>query len=285
MRRPPRSERPSRSSVGRPRPDAPREVPRPSRPSDAEEGSEGILVGRRPVMEALTASASVERIMVAEDAGAWSWFLREGADLARSRGVPVVRVPRVTLDRLAPGVAHQGIAARVTDATFRAFEDLLRDAPAPALLLLADGVEDPRNLGAIVRSAAAAGAGGLLVPERRSAPLGPACAKASAGTLRLVPLAHVKNPTRALEALAEAGVWSVGLAAGERPLWEVDLVRPTCLVLGGEGMGLSRLVRERCDVLAGLPLAPGVDSLNVAVAAGVALFEALRQRRRAAEPR
>ena len=122
-----------------------------------------------------------------------------------------------------------------------------------------------------------------MIPERRSAPLGPACAKASAGTLRLVPLAHVKNPARGLETLTEAGIWTVGLAAGERPLWEIDLVRPTCFVLGGEGKGLSRLVRERCDVLAGLPLATGVESLNVSVAAGIALFEAQRQRRSAAQ--
>lgn len=182
------------------------------------------------------------------------------------------------LDRLAPGVAHQGIAARVTEATFREPDDLLRNAPAPALVVLVDGVEDPRNLGAIVRSAAAAGAGGLLLPERRTAPLGPAAAKASAGTLRILPVARVKNAVRGLEMLAEAGIWTVGLAAGGRPLWDLDLVRPTCLVLGAEGAGLSRLVRERCDEIGGLPLHPGVDSLNVSVAAGIALFEALRQR-------
>lgn len=230
-------------------------------------------------MEALEAGTPLERILLALEPAAAAWFGREAGELARSRGVLVSRVPRSSLDRLAPGVAHQGVAARVTEATFVDAAELLARAPAPALLVLVDGVEDPRNLGAIARSAAAAGAGGLLLPERRTAPLGPAAAKASAGALRIIPVARVKNASRGLELLAEAGIWSLGLEAGERPLWELDLSRPTCLVLGGEGEGLTRLVRERCDQLGGLPLAPGVDSLNVSVAAGIALFEALRQRR------
>ncbi len=217
--------------------------------------------------------------MVCDEGGAIAWFGREGGDEARRRGVPVARVPRIALDRLAGGAAHQGIAARVTLASLMGLDELLAAAARPALLLLVDGVEDPRNLGAILRSAAAAGAGGVLLPERRVAPLGPACAKASAGTIRLVRLARVKSPVRGLEALRDAGIWTVGLSAGGESLHDVDLARPTCLVVGGEGSGLTRLVRERCDVVAGLPLAPGVDSLNAAVAAGVALYEALRQRR------
>jgi 23S rRNA (guanosine2251-2'-O)-methyltransferase len=157
-------------------------------------------------------------------------------------------------------------------------EDLLDRAPPPALLVLADGIEDPRNLGAVIRSAAAAGAGGVILPERRSAQPGPTVAKSSAGAMQKIPLARTKNVQRALEALSDAGIWSVGLEAGAPDLWSVDLARPVCILVGGEGRGLSRLARERCDALAGIPLARGVASLNASVAASLALFEAVRQR-------
>lgn len=239
-------------------------------------GDDDLVVGRNGVLEAL-ASGGVERVLLADEPGTAAWFAREGQEAARAARVTVARVPRAALDRLAPGIAHQGVAARVTPARVLSLDELLARVGSPALLVLLDGVEDPRNLGAIVRCAAAAGAG-VILPERRTAPLNAACSKASAGTLHRTPIARVTNVVRTLELLAESGVWSLGLAAGADAVWKADLQRPTCLVIGGEDRGLSRLVRERCDALAGIPLAPGVDSLNASVACGIGLFEAVRQR-------
>lgn len=252
------------------------------------------VVGRKAVAELLLSCGSAseggpparrpERILVSEGA-AWAWWLATHAARAREVGAVVQRVPRSALDRVSEGAVHQGVAARVAGAGFVDLDDLLRDAPRPALLVLVDGVEDPRNLGALVRSAAAAGAGGLLLPERRNAGLSPATAKAAAGALERLPVARVKNAARALERLAEEGIWTVGLDASGQGIWSgLDLTRPTCLVVGAEGSGLSRLVRERCDVLAAIPLARGVESLNASVAGAVVLFEAVRQRRLAGAP-
>jgi 23S rRNA (guanosine2251-2'-O)-methyltransferase len=157
--------------------------------------------------------------------------------------------------------------------------ELVRAASGPALVVVLDGIEDPHNLGAILRTVDAAGASGVVVQQRRAAARGEAVAKVSAGALAHVRLAEVVNIARALDELKEAGVWIVGLAGeGPEPYDAVDLTQPTALVLGAEGRGLRRLVRERCDLLAAIPLRGHVESLNVSVAAGVVLFEALRQR-------
>jgi 23S rRNA (guanosine2251-2'-O)-methyltransferase len=236
------------------------------------------------VLEALARAgrggASVERVLLADEPGALGWWRDRAAEAARSVGAVVARGPRTALDRIAGGAAHQGVAARLAARRFEALDDVLAGEQPPSLLVLVDGVEDPRNLGAIIRTAAAAGAAAVLVPERRCAAVGPACAKAAAGALERVRLARVKNVHRALEALREAGVWTVGLEVGARTPWtEADLRRPTCLVVGGEEAGLSRLARERCDTLVGLPMSSGVESLNASAAAAIVLFEAVRQRR------
>lgn len=199
--------------------------------------------------------------------------------LARRAGIAVRRLAPRALDRLAGSPRHQGAVAVLAAKTLLAVEDLLERTPAPGLLLALDGIEDPHNLGAILRSAAGAGAGGVIVPRRRAAPLGETAARASAGAVEYVAVAEAPNITAALEKAAAAGYWSVALdAAAPRRYWEHDFCGPTVLVIGAEGAGLHRLVRERCDFAVSIPLAPGPASLNASAAAAIVLFEAVRQR-------
>lgn len=235
-----------------------------------------VVYGINPVQEALR-SGRVRALRIGERSDA---RLRGLLDLAGRQGVPVQRVPAETLVQQSRGGVHQGVVADVEEASRYSLAELVGAARGPALLVVLDGIEDPHNLGAILRSADAVGVDGVVVQSRRSAALGGAAAKASAGAVSYVRIAEVVNIARALEELKALGVWTVGLA-GEVPLAydQVDFRLPTALVLGAEGTGLRRLVRERCDVLAGIPMTGHVSSLNVSVAAGVALFEAARQRR------
>lgn len=193
--------------------------------------------------------------------------------------VPIRRVGEEELDRESGGASHQGVIADVKASQTYDLDELVRDATPPALLVVLDGIEDPHNVGAILRTVDAAGAHGVIRQTRHSAPLGGATSKASAGAIAHVKIADVVNIARALEELKEAGIWTVGLAADAPQRYDqIDLTLPTALVLGAEGTGLRRLVRERCDALMAIPMLGHVDSLNVSVAAGVVLFEALRQR-------
>ena len=200
--------------------------------------------------------------------------------LAEARGVSVRRVPPADLDRETRGASHQGVAADVRPGGPLTVEDLVaRGGTAAPLVVVLDGVEDPHNVGAILRTVDAAGADGVVRQSRRAAPLGGAAAKVSAGAVAHVKVVDVVNIARALETLKQAGVWAVGLA-GEGPTRydEVDYTLPTAIVVGAEGTGLRRLVRERCDWLVAIPMRGHVQSLNVSVAAGIVLFEAVRQR-------
>lgn len=202
-------------------------------------------------------------------------------EAARRRGVPLQRCTRDRLDLLLPGVKHQGVAVRVAvGAAVPDADSLLYTPPEPdALILALDGVQDPRNLGACLRSAEAAGATAVLIPRDRAAQLSPAAHKASAGSSERLPLIAVTNLARALEQLRELGYWISGLAGdAEASLWEAELAGPLVLVMGGEEGGMRRLTRERCDRLLAIPMAGAVESLNVSVAAAVCLFEARRQR-------
>jgi 23S rRNA (guanosine2251-2'-O)-methyltransferase len=200
--------------------------------------------------------------------------------LAQERGVPLRRVDQDDLDRVAPGAVHQGVVGELTAGRDYDVADLVNEAPSPALLVVLDGIEDPHNFGAILRTADAAGAHGVIRQTRRSAALGEAAAKASAGAVAHVKIANVVNIARAIEELKELGVWTVGLAGDASASYdELDLTIPTALVLGAEGDGLRRLVRERCDFLMKIPMVGHIGSLNVSVAAGIALFEAVRQRK------
>jgi len=208
--------------------------------------------------------------------------LRPLLERARSAGVAIESVQRRTLDKRTEGGRHQGLLAHLRPAPDLGEADLFQaveSLPGPALFLALDQVQDPHNLGACLRSADAAGAHGVIVPRDRACPLTPAARKAASGAAETVPLYRVANLARALEGLARRGVWTVGLAAeADALLYDMDLTVPTALVLGAEGKGLRRLTRERCDHLARLPMAGTVESLNVSVTAGIALFEAVRQR-------
>ena len=231
------------------------------------------IYGINPVTEALRAGA-VLRIWTSASGPRVARLV----DRARRAGVTVQHVDAAELERLAPGAAHQGVAADVVDPAPRTVQDLIRDVAAPLIVVL-DGIEDPRNFGAVARTAEAAGADGLIHQTRRSAPLGATAQKAAAGALAHLRCAAVVNVARALDELRAAGVWTIGLDQdAPQPYHRLDLTGGIALVLGAEGRGLRRLVRERCDWLAAIPMAGRVDSLNVSVAAGVALFEAVRQR-------
>jgi 23S rRNA (guanosine2251-2'-O)-methyltransferase len=238
-------------------------------------GSLTLVYGINAVTEALKAGR-VTALRVGTRA---DHRMRAVVALAAQRGVAIRRVDNDELDRAASGGSHQGVIGDVTAAREYDVAGLVREAEAPALLVVLDGIEDPHNLGAIVRTADAAGAHGVVRQTRRSAPLGSAVSKASAGALAHVKIAHVVNIARALEELKEGGVWTVGLSADAPVSYnKMDLTLPTAFVLGAEGSGLRRLVRERCDFLVKIPMAGHIDSLNVSVAAGIALFEAVRQR-------
>ena len=234
-----------------------------------------VLYGINAVKEAL-GSRPIDHVLVRE--GGAGKRLQEVLDGCRARGIPVRFAPRPALDRLAQTGYHQDVVAVCSAKTYEDLDALIR-AQSPALLLVLDGVEDPSNLGAIVRTAVAAGANGVVVAERRAAGLSPAVARAAAGALEHVRIARVKNLVRALVDVKEQGLWVYGYEAGaEKSYVDLDYKLPCALVMGGEGQGLHRLVREACDQLAGIPLRGRVESLNVSVATGVVLYEALRQR-------
>jgi len=238
-----------------------------------------LICGINPVFEALTAGTRhFDRLLIVK--GLRSRKLSDAIRRATQLGIPLRFEMRETLDRMAGGVPHQGIIAVVSEKPVLSLESLLETARDPALVVVLDGVEDPRNLGAILRTAEAAGADGVLLPERHSAGLSETVARASAGALEHVQVARVGNLVQALEALKARGIWVVGFDAAGTERWDaVDLGRPVALVLGGEGRGIRRLVREHCDHLVSIPHFGHIGSLNVSVAAGIALYEAVRQRR------
>ena len=235
-----------------------------------------IIYGINPIVEALRAGTVTE---VWIRAGR-SERLARMYELARREGVTVHRSAPEEIDRLTQGAVHQGVAAAVSTPVY-SLEDLLTTARANPLLVVLDGVEDPHNFGAIARAAEAAGVDGVVYQTRRAAPPGRGAAKASAGALAHVRLAPVVNISRALNILKRAGIWTVGLdAQAGQPYHSLDLTLPTAFVIGAEGTGLRRLVRERCDWLTSIPMYGRLSSLNASVAAGVVLFEAVRQRGR-----
>jgi 23S rRNA (guanosine2251-2'-O)-methyltransferase len=225
------------------------------------------------------AADSIECLYVAGDRH--DGRMRRLLETASQAGVRVVPVDEARLRGLAGEVPHQGVVALCAEAAAPAtsFDDVLNQVGPRTLLLLLDGVTDPRNLGACLRTADAAGVQAVLVPRDRSAAMSPLVAKAAAGAAETVPLLAVTNLARTMEELKQAGVWIAGAAGeAEQSLYDLDLKRPLAWVLGAEGEGLRRLTRERCDWLARIPLQGNVDSLNVSVAAGVCLFETQRQR-------
>jgi 23S rRNA (guanosine2251-2'-O)-methyltransferase len=242
-----------------------------------------MVVGRNPVVEALRADIPATAVYVQQ-------FIdnddrvREALRLATDRGVPLLEAPRPELDRITAGLNHQGLVLQIPPYEYAHPEDLLAGASsqgADALIVALDGVTDPRNLGAVVRSVAAFGGHGVVVPERRAAGMTAGAWKTSAGTAARVPVARATNLTRTLEAYQKAGLTVIGLAAdGDVDLYDLEaLTGPVVIVAGSEGKGLSRLVGETCDLLVRIPMPGGAaESLNAGVAAGVVLYEAARRR-------
>jgi 23S rRNA (guanosine2251-2'-O)-methyltransferase len=240
-----------------------------------------IVYGINPVLEALKA----RRVIRLRVAARSDRRIDEIVSQANRQGVPIERADAETLDRVAKGAAHQGVVGEVAEARSYSIQDLL-EPPATAaarsapLIVVLDGIEDPHNVGAILRTCDAAGVSGVIRQARHSAALDGVVGKASAGALAHVRIATVVNIARAIEELKEANVWTIALA-GDAPEihTEVDWTLPSAVVLGAEGTGVRRLVRERCDRVVRIPMRGHVDSLNVSVAAGVVLYEIVRQRR------
>jgi 23S rRNA (guanosine2251-2'-O)-methyltransferase len=251
----------------------------------AEESPE-LLLGRNPVVEALRAQipATALYVVSGETTKITDERITEALHLAADRGLPLLEVGKAEFDRMSGGALHQGIGLQVPPYEYAHPDDLLalaRDSGRPPLVVALDGVTDPRNLGAVVRSAAAFDAHGVVVPQRRSVGMTASAWRTSAGAAARLPVARAVNLARALAAYQDAGLQTVGLAADG----DVDLDRydgfadPVALVVGAEGAGLSRLVRERCDVVVRIPIDRDTESLNVSVAAGIALYAAAAARR------
>jgi 23S rRNA (guanosine2251-2'-O)-methyltransferase len=233
-----------------------------------------ILSGINPVLESLKAGRPLDRILIAKGAGGPR--LQEIVDLARRASVSVRFEERGGLDRLAGTPAHQGVVAMAASQRYAELDDV---APAAQLLVVLDGVEDPHNLGAIVRTAHAAGAGAVVIPERRAVGLTDVVAKAASGALEYLPVVRATNINRTLDELKRLGYWIYGLdERGAEDYDAIDYHAPTALVFGGEGKGLHEQVRKHCDVLVRIPMEGRIPSLNVSVAAGIVLFQCKRRR-------
>ena len=243
----------------------------PPRPMDEEPMESNLLVGRNPIREALKAGRDIEKLLVAR--GELIGSAREIVAMARDAKIIVQEVARERLDAMAPN--HQGLIAVASAYSYKTVEDMLALAKergeAPFLVIL-DGVTDPHNLGAIIRSAECVGAHGVIIPERRAVGLTPSAVKASAGAVEHIPVAKEVNLTRTIERLKKEGVWVYGAAMKGEDFRKVDFSGPAALVIGSEGEGISRLVMESCDRLVSLPIKGQLDSLNASVAAGVLLY-------------
>jgi 23S rRNA (guanosine2251-2'-O)-methyltransferase len=263
---------------------ATKRAPAKSRPPKTGRPGTGAewVAGRNAVLEAMEAGIPIKTAYVGEGAERDD-RLREILRLAAERGTALLEVTRLQLDRLTGGAVHQGVALQLPAYDYLHPDDLLAaalDADEPALIVALDSITDPRNLGAVVRSSAAFGAHGVLIPERRSAGMTAAAWKTSAGAAARLPIARATNLTRTLRSYADAGCTLVGLEGStDTELGDLELDGPLVLVVGSEGEGLSRLVRETCDELAAIPIRSEVESLNAGVAAGIALYEVSRARR------
>ncbi|MFI9012209.1 23S rRNA (guanosine(2251)-2'-O)-methyltransferase RlmB [Actinosynnema sp. NPDC053489] len=278
------SDRPNHPAYKRAAAAAKADQVRAQRRKAAESGPETVA-GRNPVVECLRAGIPATALYVALGIDADD-RVAEAVQLAATRGISVLEVQRGELDRITGGAMHQGLGLQVPPYEYAEPRDLLKianEAGTPPLLVALDGVTDPRNLGAVVRSAAAFGAHGIVLPQRRSAGITAVAWRTSAGTAARMPIAVATNLTRQLKEWAEAGLMIIGLDAdGDVDVDGLDLATgPLVVVVGSEGRGLSRLVKETCDQTVSIPMAAGVESLNASVAAGVVLAEVARRRRQA----
>lgn len=240
--------------------------------------NENILTGRNPVTEALRSGRPIDKLMVQTGA---EGSVKVVLGLAGERGIPVHFVKRAALDRVAGQENHQGVVAFVASARESSLDDMLALAERrgePPFLVLLDGIEDPHNLGAIIRTAECAGAHGVLLPKRHSAGMTDTVARTSAGAVEYLPWARVTNLTQTIDHLKSLGIWVVACDMDGGPLYASDLRGPLALVIGGEGSGIGRLVRSRCDFAVRIPMKGRISSLNASNAAAVLMYEAVRQR-------
>ena len=251
---------------------------RRSAPVEAE--NDGVIEGRNAVIEALRAGTPIDKIYLMKGEG--DSALGHIASAAREKGIVVVDADRRKLDAMSRTHAHQGVIALAAVREYVSVDDILaiaREKGEPPLIVVCDELSDPHNLGAVIRTADAAGAHGVIIPKRRSAGLTAIVAKTSAGAVSYLPVARVANLTALLRELKEEGLWVFGTAAdGSTSLYQADLKGPAAIVIGSEGDGMSRLVREQCDFLVSIPMRGQVNSLNASAAAAVVLYEAVRQR-------
>ena len=237
-----------------------------------------LLIGRNPVIEALKSDAEIEKIYIAKGGTGSVEVIRQ---LAKDRGVRVDYVDRARLDKLTEGLKHQGVAAVVSGFTYQELDDVFATAAASGeapFVVILDEIEDPHNLGAVIRTAECAGAHGVIIPKRRACGLTGAVAKAAAGALATMPVVRVTNLTRALDELKERGLWIAACDMDGETYYKADLSGPIGIVVGNEGSGISRLVREHCDFVVSIPLMGSINSLNASNAAAVIMYEVRRRR-------
>lgn len=278
MRKRPDDRRPAKQAFDHRRP-VEKKARSGEKPRERAESTSSAIYGVLPVLEALRArSRRIDKVLIAN--GAREHRLHEIVELARENGIAVTRLAREELERhLDTGVNHQGVAAIAAAADYVGADEIIDAIGSDSLLVILDGVEDPRNFGAILRTAECAGVDGVFIPERRAVGLTETVVKSSAGATEYVKVAKTANINRLIEELKERNVWVVGTSGeSETNYTDWDWTQPSALVLGNEGTGLHRLVAENCDVLVKIPMYGKIDSLNVSVASGVVLFEARRQR-------
>lgn len=253
-----------------------------SAPLDVVELPEDMVAGRNAVMEALKGSRSVNKLMIAN--GSTEGSIKEIIAVAKEKGVNIQYWDRSKLDSIARGIRHQGVLAQVAPVQYAELEDILqvaKDRNEPPFIVLLDELEDPHNLGAILRTADAAGVHGVLIPKHRSCPLSATVAKTSAGAVEHVPVARVGNLVQIIKKLKQEGLWVAAADMDGKDYYDTDLTGPLLLIIGSEGQGVGRLVKEQCDFVVRIPMVGKINSLNASVAGSILMYEAMKQRRKA----
>lgn len=253
-----------------------------SAPLDVVELPEDMVAGRNAVMEALKGSRSVNKLMIAN--GSTEGSIKEIIAVAKDKGVNIQYWDRSKLDSIARGIRHQGVLAQVAPVQYAELEDILqvaKDRNEPPFIVLLDELEDPHNLGAILRTADAAGVHGVLIPKHRSCPLSATVAKTSAGAVEHVPVARVGNLVQTIKKLKQEGLWVAAADMDGKDYYDTDLTGPLLLIIGSEGQGVGRLVKEQCDFVVRIPMVGKINSLNASVAGSILMYEAMKQRRKA----
>lgn len=253
-----------------------------SAPLDVVELPEDMVAGRNAVMEALKGSRSVNKLMIAN--GSTEGSIKEIIAVAKDKGVNIQYWDRSKLDSIARGIRHQGVLAQVAPVQYAELEDILqvaKDRNEPPFIVLLDELEDPHNLGAILRTADAAGVHGVLIPKYRSCPLSATVAKTSAGAVEHVPVARVGNLVQTIKKLKQEGLWVAAADMDGKDYYDTDLTGPLLLIIGSEGQGVGRLVKEQCDFVVRIPMVGKINSLNASVAGSILMYEAMKQRRKA----